>query len=226
MGHPGLRADRMAFCFVSIRTPKSRNGSETSGSRIPWPGARTSVASTSGTRSPILFGSMTTIWPRVRSRTNDRFWRASREACPDGSTVDSAGYLWNCRFFGGCIVRVAPDGQIDRVVEMPAKNITTCTFGGPDRKTLYVTIASIQAPNTHSIFCDGPHGPETVNGCPVLRRKEPPPRGTRARLRVPTGSTVRAPPKRASGESFSPLTKTYMEVGNSDCDLKAVGMIV
>src|SRR5207302_5322274 len=67
---------------VSIRTPKSRNGSETSGSRIPWPGARTSVASTSGTRSPILFGSMTTIWPRVRSRTNDRFWRASREACP------------------------------------------------------------------------------------------------------------------------------------------------
>src|SRR5207302_8283060 len=25
---------------------------------------------------------MTTIWPRVRSRTNDRFWRASREACP------------------------------------------------------------------------------------------------------------------------------------------------
>src|SRR5436190_9524519 len=44
MGHPALRADRMAFCFVSIRTPKSRDGSETSGSRIPWPGARTSVA--------------------------------------------------------------------------------------------------------------------------------------------------------------------------------------
>jgi sugar lactone lactonase YvrE len=65
---------------------------------------------------------------------------------PDGSTVDSEGYLWNCRFFGGCIVRVAPDGQIDRVVEMPVKNITTCTFGGPDRKTLYVTTASIQAP--------------------------------------------------------------------------------
>src|SRR5205809_3958476 len=75
-------------------------------------------------------------------------------------------------------------------------------------------IVSGLAENTHSIFCDGPHGPETVNGCPVLRRQEPPPRGTRARLRVPTGSTVRAPPKRASGESFSPLTKTYMDVGN------------
>src|SRR5438309_2911320 len=77
-------------------------------------------------------------------------------------------------------------------------------------------IVSGLAENTHSIFCDGPQGPETVNGCPVLRRQEPPPRGTRARLRVPTGSTVRAPPKRASGESFSPLTKTYMEVGNTE----------
>jgi sugar lactone lactonase YvrE len=32
------------------------------------------------------------------------------------------------------------------VVEMPVKNITTCTFGGPDRKTLYVTTARIEAP--------------------------------------------------------------------------------
>jgi sugar lactone lactonase YvrE len=65
---------------------------------------------------------------------------------PDGSTVDSEGYLWNCRFFGGCIVRIAPDGKIDRVIEMPVKNVTTCTFGGPDLKTLYVTTARIESP--------------------------------------------------------------------------------
>jgi sugar lactone lactonase YvrE len=65
---------------------------------------------------------------------------------PDGSTVDSEGYLWNCRFFGGCIVRVAPDGKIDQVIEMPVKNITTCTFGGQDLKTLYVTTARIESP--------------------------------------------------------------------------------
>ena len=46
-----------------------------------------------------------------------------------------------------------------------------------------------------------------MNGCPVLRRQEPPPRGTTCELRVLTGSLVRAPPKRASGESFSALTK-------------------
>jgi len=64
---------------------------------------------------------------------------------PDGSTVDAEGYLWNCRYYGGCIVRVAPKGTVDRVVEMPVKNITTCTFGGSDLKTLYVTTASAQA---------------------------------------------------------------------------------
>jgi hypothetical protein len=41
-------------------------------------------------------------------------------------------------------------------------------------------IVSGLAENTHSIFCDDPQGSETVNGCPVLRRQEPSPRGTRA----------------------------------------------
>ncbi len=65
---------------------------------------------------------------------------------PDGSAVDSEGYLWNCRFYGNCMVRVAPDGKIDRVVEMPVKNITTCAFGGADLTTLFVTTASAEAP--------------------------------------------------------------------------------
>ena len=78
---------------------------------------------------------------------NERsFLQGFARGLPDGSTVDAEGYLWNCRFFGGCIVRVAPDGTIDHVIEMPVKNITTCTFGGPDRKTLYVTTARIEAP--------------------------------------------------------------------------------
>ncbi len=32
--------------------------------------------------------------------------------------------------------------KIDRVIEMPVKNITTCTFGGADLKTLFVTTAA------------------------------------------------------------------------------------
>ena len=65
---------------------------------------------------------------------------------PDGSAMDSAGYLWNCRFGGGCIVRLAPDGSVDRIIDMPVQNITTCTFGDKDLKTLFITTASVMSP--------------------------------------------------------------------------------
>jgi len=85
--------------------------------------------------------------PATGAIANERpFFRDFARGLPDGSTVDSDGYLWNCRFFGGCIVRVAPDGKIDRVIEMPVQNITTCTFGGADLKTLYVTTARLESP--------------------------------------------------------------------------------
>jgi sugar lactone lactonase YvrE len=62
---------------------------------------------------------------------------------PDGSAIDAEGFLWNCRFGGGCVVRIAPDGQIDRVIDMPVSNITTCEFGGPGLRTLYITTSTI-----------------------------------------------------------------------------------
>lgn len=70
------------------------------------------------------------------------FFGGWERGVPDGSVIDAEGYLWNCRFFGKCIVRIAPDGRIDRVVEMPVTNITTATFGGPDLRTLFVTSAA------------------------------------------------------------------------------------
>lgn len=62
---------------------------------------------------------------------------------PDGSAIDSQGYLWNCRFGGKCIVRVAPDGSVAQIIEMPVYNVTTACFGGEDLKTLFVTTASL-----------------------------------------------------------------------------------
>ena len=41
-------------------------------------------------------------------------------------------------------MRVAPDGKVDRIVELPCADVTTCTFGGPDLRTLYVTSASMR----------------------------------------------------------------------------------
>ena len=81
------------------------------------------------------------------SISNERsFFAGFERGKPDGSSVDSEGFLWNCRYGGGCVVRVAPDGGIDRVVEMPSPNVTNCTFGGPAYRTLYVTSAALGAP--------------------------------------------------------------------------------
>jgi L-arabinonolactonase len=58
---------------------------------------------------------------------------------PDGSTIDAQGFLWNARWDGGCIIRWAPDGSIDRIVSLPCRRVTSCIFGGPDLDVLYVT---------------------------------------------------------------------------------------
>ena len=79
---------------------------------------------------------------RGHASANERpFFADFERGLPDGSAVDRDGYLWNARYGGGCVVRVAPDGKVDRVVDMPVDNITTCTFGGADLKTLYITTA-------------------------------------------------------------------------------------
>jgi sugar lactone lactonase YvrE len=60
---------------------------------------------------------------------------------PDGSVVDSAGYVWNAQFNGSKVVRYAPDGSIDRIVELPVSKVTCPAFGGDDLKTLFITTA-------------------------------------------------------------------------------------
>lgn len=61
---------------------------------------------------------------------------------PDGSCLDDEGFIWNCRVGGGgCIIRFSPEGTVDRVVELFCSSPTSCTFGGPNLETLYVTSA-------------------------------------------------------------------------------------
>jgi sugar lactone lactonase YvrE len=61
---------------------------------------------------------------------------------PDGAVVDSEGYLWNARWGGSCVVRHAPDGSIDRIIEVPVSQVTCPAFGGKDLKTLFITTAA------------------------------------------------------------------------------------
>ena len=79
-----------------------------------------------------------------------RFAEPFDRGLPDGSCVDAAGYLWNCRVGGGaCLVRHARDGTLDRVVELPCSWPTSCAFGGEDLATLYVTSARFTMSPAH-----------------------------------------------------------------------------
>jgi L-arabinonolactonase len=61
---------------------------------------------------------------------------------PDGATIDQEGFLWSAGYDGWRVTRYAPDGRVDRVIEMPVQRPTSCAFGGADLATLYVTTAS------------------------------------------------------------------------------------
>ena len=37
------------------------------------------------------------------------------------------------------VVRIAPDGSVDTIVELPVSSPTSCTIGGPNLDTLYIT---------------------------------------------------------------------------------------
>ncbi len=58
---------------------------------------------------------------------------------PDGMTLDADGFAWVCLWDGWAVVRYAPDGRIDRRIELPAAQVTSCAFGGPDLDELFVT---------------------------------------------------------------------------------------
>jgi L-arabinonolactonase len=87
------------------------------------------------------------------------FAKAGRGA-PDGSCTDAAGYLWNAEWGGKRICRYAPDGSLERVLEMPVGRPSCCTFGGERHRTLFVTSAKIgmtdeelrQDPNAGALF--------------------------------------------------------------------------
>jgi sugar lactone lactonase YvrE len=85
------------------------------------------------------------------------FHAAHSRGLPDGSAVDSEGHLWNCRYGGGCIVRFAPNGRVDQIIETPVANPTSCVFGGDDLRTLFFTSAGEGkqpgGPTDGGLFC-------------------------------------------------------------------------
>ena len=60
-------------------------------------------------------------------------------AGPDGMTVDAEGSLWVALHGGWGLLRFSPDGRLLGHVDLPVAKVTSCCFGGPGLRDLYVT---------------------------------------------------------------------------------------
>lgn len=92
---------------------------------------------------------------------------------PDGLCTDAEGHLW-VAFWGGSMVRRlhSQTGEVLATVQVPARKVTSCCFGGEGDRQLFITTAGGMSPEDVSI---NPHAggifrcqPE-VGGLPVTR---------------------------------------------------------
>jgi sugar lactone lactonase YvrE len=60
---------------------------------------------------------------------------------PDGLTVDADGNLWVALWDGGAVRCYSPRGALLRSIPVAADRPTSCAFGGPELRTLFITTA-------------------------------------------------------------------------------------
>lgn len=62
---------------------------------------------------------------------------------PDGMTVDTDGGLWIAHWGGGRVSRFTAEGALDRSIDLPASQITSCVFAGRSLDRMFVTSAAV-----------------------------------------------------------------------------------
>lgn len=69
----------------------------------------------------------------------------SEKGRPDGMTIDNEGCLWIAHWNGGQVSRWNPmTGECLSRIPIPAFNVTSCFFGGPDFDELFITSARVE----------------------------------------------------------------------------------
>jgi len=87
---------------------------------------------------------------------------------PDGMALDAEGGMWVAVHGGHAVHRYTTDGKLDAVIEVPPSQVTSCTFGGENLDTLYITTSRENLPpdaepQAGAIF----HATPGVRGLPV-----------------------------------------------------------
>ena len=110
-------------------------------------------------------------YSRDAGLTDRRPWVVPPEEAgrPDGLTVDAEGGVWVALNGGSAVHRDDDAGRLSAVVEVGARKVTACAFGGRDLDTLFITtsredLAPDEEPAAGSLYAVAPG----VRGLPPL----------------------------------------------------------
>ncbi|MGI2295065.1 SMP-30/gluconolactonase/LRE family protein [Paenibacillus sp. GXUN7292] len=73
----------------------------------------------------------------------------------DGMRCDTEGNLYVTRYGKGTVAKLSPDGKELGEIMLKGKNVTNLTFGGPDGRTCYVTVADTGNIQCFEVDCPG-----------------------------------------------------------------------
>lgn len=87
-------------------------------------------------------------WDEERGLVDRRLFADLRDhdGAPDGLTVDAEGRVWVAMNGAGCVLCLDTAGAVLERVDVGARQVTACTFGGPDLATLYITTSRENLP--------------------------------------------------------------------------------
>ena len=98
-----------------------------------------------------------TFDPHTGSFTERRTFTEIPGGHPDGMAIDEEDGIWVALWGGSAVHRYGDRGRLDQVIGLPVSNVTACAFGGPDRRTLFITtsrqgLASGEQPDAGAVF--------------------------------------------------------------------------
>ena len=79
----------------------------------------------------------------LRSNKREFFsYNRNETGSVDGAAMDVDGGYWAALYGGGKLVRIMPDGFIEKEIYLPVTQPTMPAFGGMDMKTIFITTAA------------------------------------------------------------------------------------
>ncbi|MCP3935881.1 MAG: SMP-30/gluconolactonase/LRE family protein [Actinomycetia bacterium] len=94
---------------------------------------------------------------------------------PDGACLDDDGCYWSASVYGWQLLRITPNGGIDRAVQLPLQKPSMPCFGGPNLDIMFVTTIGADGNTSSDSGRDGftPGATLVIEGLGVRGRTEP-----------------------------------------------------